>query len=760
MRNRLTMPNGTWIDWTTRLLLLLGITFLMVFLLSWQLPRAGQFRLTPGQVAPSNIIAPSQISYESALDTERARERAAQNVEPQYDLPEGRVRRQQVDRSLAILEYLSIIRSDTYASSELQMDYVLAIPDLNISQENALQVLGASDAQWADIETEMPVVMGRVMREEIRDTDSSVAQARRKVPTLIDGKLSDSTSNIIAALVRELTRPNSFFNEERTEELRAEARNNVPVQRLSYARDEIILREGNIITARDVEALEQIGLLNREWNWWVVARSILFTMTIVLTVLGATSYLSPDTLTNNQTLALLAVATIVWLLTAKFMIVPHDWLPYLYPLATLGMLLTVLVNMRVAIIFTIAFTFLVLYLGNPNSVLVAYVGIGSLFGSLILGRAERLSAFLWAGLAIALSNLMVFSAFRAPFLEFTTTQLLRMALILMLNGGLSASIALIGYFFLGNIFGITTSLQLTELSRPTHPLLRQLLLKAPGTYHHTIVVSNMAERGAAAIGADALLTRVGAYYHDIGKTVRPYFFIENSADGAENPHDKLDPLTSAQIIISHVADGVDLARKYKIPARLQDFIREHHGATTVRYFYNVAQREAGEATSIDEAAFRYPGPRPQSKETAVLSLADTCESAVRAIRPSTRADMAELINKLIDDRVAEGELNECNLTFKELQIVKDIFIQVLQGVHHPRVVYPEKVKKPASEQTNYGLPAVVGPTATQTVRTVPTSQLQKSPIRGMTNPTISNTGVSNTRVGAQTPLPGGVEQLV
>mgnify|MGYP001281157067 CR=1 FL=1 len=227
------------------------------------------------------------------------------------------------------------------------------------------------------------------------------------------------------------------------------------------------------------------------------------------------------------------------------------------------------------------------------------------------------------------------------------------------------------------------------MSRPTHPLLRQLLLKASGTYHHTIVVSNLAERAAAAIGADAFLTRVGSYYHDIGKTVRPYFFTENIVDD-NSPHDKLDPLTSAQIIISHVSDGIDLANKYHLPARIQDFIREHHGRTLVKYFYSQAQREAGEDVVVDEADFRYPGPSPRSKETAILFLADTCEAAVRSVRPATREELEALVNRLVDERVAEGELNDCNLTFRELQ-----------GVHHPRIQYPEQIIK----KTKSGPPA-------------------------------------------------------
>lgn len=693
MITKLKQYSETWLDWAIKIIFLLCVSIMMIFILSWRFPRASQFQLEPGQVSPSNIVAPTTIVYESVIETQRARIRAAQAVDQQYDIPEGRIRRQQVDRSREILEFISTVRHDIYATPELQTDYLSAIPDLNLRQEVILEILNASDEQWADVVTEVPLTLGRVMREEIRDNENAVALARRRVQTLTDSNLSETTSEIVVDLVRNLIRPNSFLNEERTEKLRKEAFDDIPAQLVRYEQGEMILRAGDIVTEESVEALEQIGILQGEWNWWVVGRAFFFTIVLVTAVIGALSRLYPLALQSNQIAALLTLAAIVWLLLAKFMIIAHDWLPYLYPLATLGMLIAVLVNIRVGLIYTIAFTFIVLYLGTPNTFLATILGcLGSLFGALILGRAERLAAFLWSGFAIALSNLFIFAAFRAPFQELTTSQLSQIILVMSLNGGLSASIALIGYFFLGNVFGITTSLQLTELSRPTHPLLRQLVLKSPGTYNHTIIVSNLAERAAAAIGADALLTRVGAYYHDIGKSVRPYFFIENKADGAKNSHDKLDPLTSAQIIISHVADGLDLAQKYRLPTRLQDFIREHHGKTYVQYFYNQALKAAREDEIVNESQFRYPGPSPKSKETAILALADTCESAIRAIKPATRTDMANLINKLIDDRVASGDLNECDLTFKELQTVKDIFVQVLQGVHHPRIVYPDKAK--------------------------------------------------------------------
>ncbi|MBK8046628.1 MAG: HDIG domain-containing protein [Anaerolineales bacterium] len=462
-------------------------------------------------------------------------------------------------------------------------------------------------------------------------------------------------------------------------------------QTVTLEQGEMIIRAGDVASAEQAEALREMSTLQYEWDLWALLQATLFSVTLLIVVIASLYRLYPQVLRSYSQLGLLLVVTVLWLLAAKFMVVNHPWLPFLYPMGALVILIGVLCDLRVAVVFALAFAMILLYLSLGNAPLVAYALLGSLAGSLIVGRGERLNTFLWAAVAIGLVNAVMIAAFWVPFTGASTPSPVAMALISGLNGVLSAAIALIGYFVLGNLFDITTPLQLAELSRPTHPLLRQLLLKASGTYHHTILVSNMAERAAAAIGADALLVRVGAYYHDIGKTVRPYFFAENIVDGS-SPHEKLDPLTSAQIIISHVKDGVDLAQKYRLPSRIQDFIREHHGQSLVKYFYLQALRHAATGEEIDEAEFRYPGPNPQSKETTILMLADTCEAAVRAVRPATREDLEALVDRLIDERVASGELENSNLTFAELQTVKNVFLQVLQGVHHPRIVYPEPVK--------------------------------------------------------------------
>ena len=214
------------------------------------------------------------------------------------------------------------------------------------------------------------------------------------------------------------------------------------------------------------------------------------------------------------------------------------------------------------------------------------------------------------------------------------------------------------------------------------------MMKTPGTYHHSLLVGNLAEQAAEAIGADAFLTRVGAYYHDVGKMNRPYFFVENWLEGGENPHDQLDPWSSTQIIINHVKDGLELARRHKLPRRIQDFISEHHGATLVRYFYHEAQKLAGEGQEIDPEDFRYPGPKPQSKETAILMLADSCESATRSIHPESRSAIDEIVRKIINQRLIDGELSDSDLTLRDLEAVRQIFVRSLHGVHHPRVKYP------------------------------------------------------------------------
>ena len=257
----------------------------------------------------------------------------------------------------------------------------------------------------------------------------------------------------------------------------------------------------------------------------------------------------------------------------------------------------------------------------------------------------------------------------------------------IINGFLGVILAIGLLPFIESAFGITTPIRLLELANPNHPLLKRLLLEAPGTYHHSILVGNLAETAADAVGADALLSRVASYYHDVGKIKRPEFFIENQLL-ISNPHDKMSPNLSALVITSHIKEGLELARQFKLPPAIRDIIEQHHGTTLVSYFYNQAVAEAEDAVSEDN--FRYEGPLPQTKEAALVMLADVVEAAVRSVADPTPGKIGGLIRKVIKERLDEGQLDQSDLTLKDLDQTAAVFAKVLTGVYHQRVPYPDK----------------------------------------------------------------------
>jgi putative nucleotidyltransferase with HDIG domain len=255
-----------------------------------------------------------------------------------------------------------------------------------------------------------------------------------------------------------------------------------------------------------------------------------------------------------------------------------------------------------------------------------------------------------------------------------------------LGNGLLAAIITIGVLpFLEQLFGLVTPIKLLELANPAHPLLRRLQLEAPGTYHHSIMVGNLAEAAAESVGADALLVRVGTYYHDIGKLRRPAFLVENQM-GIDNPHEKMTPSLSALTVSAHVRDGLDLAREYGLPESIAAFIPQHHGTALMTYFFHQAL-QGGDA--FEEGAFRYEGPRPQTQETAIVMLADAVEAAVRSLNRPTPDRLEEVVRRLIREKLEDGQLDECALTFRDLNKIAAAFVRILAGILHPRLEYPD-----------------------------------------------------------------------
>lgn len=675
--------------------ILAGLLFVLVVsgILVFQFLPADRIVLDEGDVSDSDIRAPHEITYVSQILTEEAQDRAEAAVRDIYDPPDARVARQQVTKARQILDYMDSVRQDSYARPEQQRQWIEAIPDLGLSTAVIDQILSLSEEDWRAVRAETIAVVDQAMREEIRE--GQLDQAKRRVSTLVDLSLSEVQAGIVSELARDLIEPNSFYNAEKTEEAKKSARESVaPVSR-TIAEGEIILREGDIVTPLDVEALSALGLRQAETEWQGAVGTVVFVLLITI-VLGL--YLirfRPEYWVRWPRMLLLLLLLVLFILAAKLMVSDQSILSYLLPTAALSMLLTVLLGPQLAIAVTVLFSIVVGFMAGGSLELAVYALVGGLIASLSLSRVEKLNAFLWAGVYVALADLAVILAFHLPRQDYSNVQLLTLAGFSLVNGGLSASLTVAGFYLLGTLFDITTSLQLMELARPTHPLLRELLLKAPGTYHHSILVSNMAEEAAGRIGADALLARVGAYYHDVGKIARPYFFVDNQEEGV-NVHERLDPQTSAQIIISHVEDGLDLAKKYGLPSKIRDFIPQHHGTSLATYFYHQARQSEGD--EVNEEDFRYPGPKPQSKETAIVMLADGCEAAVRAERPDSLQGIEEVVRKVVGSKMLDGQLDECDLTLRDLDEIRGAFVSILQGVFHPRVKYPEEAKVEENDQ--------------------------------------------------------------
>ena len=672
----------------------LALTVVTSLVLTIRFLPTNQVVLTEGQISHEEIIALYEKTFVSDILTERARLQAEQSVPDVYDGPDPQVARQQVARARAVLNFIDSVWHDSYATLREQHTYLSAIEGVPLPAAIIGRTLALSDADWQDVVEQTVRVVEDLMRREIREGD--LYKMRRLVASRISFDLTDEQREIVDNLARPLVQPNTFYNAEKTAADRKAARDQVLSIERTVMEGQVIVRRGAQADAEAIEILEQYGLLQPQLDWAKVAGTVAFAVVLVLLLVVYLLRFHVPILHQGRLLLLLFLLVGLFLAAARLMVPGHAVLPYLFPLAAMGMLICALLDGQLAIVSLIFVGAVIAFMTDSSLELLSYALGGSLLATQALGKMKRLATFVRGGIYIVLTNLAMLAIFRLPAQETDLQGWLTLGAATVVNGGLAVSLTLGGFYLLGHLFDLSTTLRLVELARPTHPLMRQLLLKAPGTYHHSILVSNMAEQAAERILADALLVRVGAFYHDIGKTVRPYFFVDNQADGV-NAHERLDPQTSAEIIVSHVKDGLDLAKKYRLPSAIQDFISQHHGTGLVTYFYHKAREEAGGPENVDESRFRYPGPKPQTKEVAILMLADSCEAAVRATRPTSREQIEEIIRKVTDGKLLAGELDECDLTLRDLEQTRQAFSDTLSGIFHPRVQYPDAEKAPSSD---------------------------------------------------------------
>ncbi|MBN1179362.1 MAG: HDIG domain-containing protein [Anaerolineae bacterium] len=689
-----------WWQWGQLALAALAVLVYSTSLISFPLLPSGRLVLEEGDVSPQDIHAPRRVSYESEVLTTEAQVTAVQAVPLVYTSPDSELARRQLERARQVLDYLASVRADSFASPAQRRAWTLAVPEFaGISPAIVDQLYDLSDESWGRVQLEIQTAIERAMRAEI--SEGGLEEARAGVASLVGLDLSTEEAAVTAALARQFIVPNSFYDEAATQAAREQARENVAPVIRTFEANEIIVREGQRLGPLQIEALQFLDLQQPHTRQVdVIGYGIL--VAIGMLALGAfLSRFQPEVLWQGRQLLLLVLLWSLFLLLARLMIPDRTTLQYLFPSAALGILAASTLGHQVGLALSVSMGGAVGLIGGGSLEMAVYAAAGGVVATLALRRVERLSVlFRAAGLA-ALAHLTVLLGFYL-LLKRSETLSLDVALsvlVAIVNGGVSASLALGGLFLIGPLFDIITTFRLIELSRPDQPLIQRMLREAPGTYHHSLMVANLAEQAAEQIGADALLTRVGAYYHDIGKIAQSYFFIENQLEGV-NPHETLNPYASAEIIIGHVKNGLELARRHHLPSRIRAFIPEHHGTNRASFLYERAVQLAGDPALVDESLFHHRGPKPQSRETALVMLADGCEASVRASRPDTPEALAEVIDRIFRYVMKSGQLDECPLTMRELSLVRDSFISTLKGTYHPRIQYPQRVGEKEEEKTD------------------------------------------------------------
>lgn len=499
----------------------------------------------------------------------------------------------------------------------------------------------------------------------------------------INSNFPKNLREIGIAIANVEVRPNTIYDKASTDVAVNEAIKNV--KPVIIKKDQIIVKEGEPVTSEQMSLLESLGLLDNTNNFdWSLYLSLaaLVCFVVLLQWFYLYKYHS-EIYHDTKKLIMLNILSIIAISLARVLGIISL---YVIPLACVPMLMAILINDEVAIALNILNCILISVAVSFNFEITILAVLNSIVGVMLLKKMQQRNDILYSALYIAMVNLVIYLSM-GFLLSNSIMEVLKKAGLVYI-ASLVSGILTIGFLpFFETFFDIVTTIKLLELSNPNHPLLKRLLLEAPGSYHHSVLVANLSEVAAEVVGANPVLARVCAYYHDIGKIKRPYFFKENQL-GNDNPHDKITPNLSTLIIISHVKDGLELAKEYKIPKVIQDVIGQHHGTTLVKYFYITMKNSSDNPDEIKEEDFRYQGPNPESKEAAIIMLADAVEAAVRSIPNSTKGKIEEMVNNLIKARLNDGQLDNCDLTLKDLDMIRKSFLKVLSGIYHERIEYP------------------------------------------------------------------------
>lgn len=655
-----------------------------------------------GQVARKDLAAP--ITAVNTGETERLREEAARqmvlqvNEDPSFYVMNPAIVLRVEENLTGILNLVRLgialepvedagfeSAPEALSVSEIDRrlirDWKMEIPQSTLEAITALSF--AEYDQFAQTTTDLVL---KTMDERI--SEDGLRDARDSFEASIGASSLGGEAAAAATLIgRQLIQPNLVLDTEKVNRARQEAMDAVEPVRIMQG--EIIVRKGDVVRPEHVTLLQDVGLIKTGRDYGALAGMAFFVLACMALLALFFYHHRPDLLGSGALLALVGSVLIAVLLIGKLFSL-NSWplAPYLNPSALVGLLLTLLIDARVASISTVIIAILLGLVHEMNWVITVLTLAGGLVAVLSISKVSQRGDLMRAGFIVGGVNFLLMISLG---LVGQNSDLIIHSYLGLLSGVLASIVAIGALPYLESVFKITSPIRLLELSNPNHPLLRRLMLEAPGTYHHSILVGNLAEAAAEAVGADGLLARVGSHYHDIGKLRRPYFFVENQV-GKDNPHDKMAPSLSTLIITSHVKDGIELANEFKLPDVVTQFIAQHHGTDLVRFFYHRAC-ESSDDDSISETDYRYPGPKPQGREVAIVSLADAAEAAVRSISRPNPGKIEGLVRKIIKDRLNSGELDESDLTFQDMDRIAIAFTKVIMGMFHSRVEYPEQITK-------------------------------------------------------------------
>jgi putative nucleotidyltransferase with HDIG domain len=634
-----------------------------------------------GAVADRAVRASRSVSFVSESLTEAERDKAAAAVATQYTTDPAIVANAS-SRLQSALTAIGRIRADAAENRDQKMASLVRLTDVTLTPAIATDIVDMTQPEWDQVSAGLDSALRALFAQGIR-TEQLDAVKNDAIKALPSG-WTDRQKRASAEILKQNLDANVRVDQLATTLARQDARNAVTPVQVQVTAGEVVVRDGDQVSPLQVEKLRALGLTSEGTDWRGAIGLLLWAGLVAGVLALYLERFATDAWLDDRKMILVVLSLVALTAAGRSLVPGHTVAVYFAPFAAFAMMLSVLVGGRTALPTQIAGALNVGIMSSQVE-LVAYVLVPALLGMAAVRRATTAREFAIGAVAVAGGAFGVILAFvlvnRAAD-PLGIAQLLAGALVSGLGSGL---LAFAGMAILGHVFGIPTVFEMRELGDPNHPLLRQLLLRTPGTYHHSLLVGNLAERAAEVIGADPLIARVGAYYHDIGKMRNPTAFIENQTSG-QNPHDDLDPLVSAGIVSAHIKDGLALADRYRLPVQIREMIPGHHGTSVVKYFYQLAQQRG---QTPDERAYRYPGPRPHSKEAGIVMLADGTEASVRSLSEKNPDTIRAMVDRIIDERVADGQLDECDLTFRDVERIKDAFCELLLGVYHERIPYPE-----------------------------------------------------------------------